>query len=738
MYQFVIGTLYITIVGLFVVCWFAIRKWSSKLHAYLFFSGVSNLIYNAAILLELRARDQESFVVALKLGYLGRVWIGMSLFLFSMELCNIYIPEIAKAAMATTHAVIYACILEIEHNDLYYNYMEFVMDGDFPKLIHTGGPLYYVQTALNLFYTVVGVSLVIRTYIREKNPVPKKRYMLMSIAMFSIGASYVIYFFKLVPIARKFDVMIFGFAIGNALMLIAIIKYRMLDAVTAARNYVVDELSEGIIVVDPEDNISYYNKPARNLFPVLSQKGAGSEDTSEVIRAIRGAIEEGQPIRMDERIYTPKANPLVMEGENVGTLYALGDDTEQYHYMTELRKQRELAEEASKAKSQFLANMSHEIRTPINAILGMDEMVLRTSSEKEVLDYAEDIQTSGRTLLALINDILDFSKVEEGKMEIIPVQYEPGLMKSDLVNMVRERAIQKGLTINVDFDGNTPRLLKGDEIRIKQCALNLLTNAVKYTKEGRIGLKIGSRKEDDRHIRLDFAVSDTGAGIRKEDMEELFSPFARLDEEKNRSIEGSGLGISITKRLLDLMDSSLNVQSEYGKGSVFSFSVVQEVLDWEPTGDLDREHDIKERRKPEYKEMFHAPNASILVVDDIRMNLTVITKLLRKTLIKIDTAMSGPEAILLARKNDYDIIFVDHLMPDMDGIETLHHMKENEGDNHPVYIALTANAISGAREMYLDAGFADYVSKPVEGVRLEKLIMGYLPAEKLLDTPDSV
>ncbi len=738
MYQFVIGTLYITIVGLFVVCWFAIRKWSSKLHAYLFFSGVSNLIYNAAILLELRARDQESFVVALKLGYLGRVWIGMSLFLFSMELCNIYIPEIAKAAMATTHAVIYACILEIEHNDLYYNYMEFVMDGDFPKLIHTGGPLYYVQTALNLFYTVVGVSLVIRTYIREKNPTPKKRYMLMSLAMFSIGASYVIYFFKLVPIARKFDVMIFGFAIGNALMLIAIIKYRMLDAVTAARNYVVDELSEGIIVVDPEDNISYYNKPARNLFPVLSQKGAGSEDTSEVIRTIRGAIEEGQPIRMDERIYTPKANPLVMEGENVGTLYALGDDTEQYHYMTELRKQRELAEEASKAKSQFLANMSHEIRTPINAILGMDEMVLRTSSEKEVLDYAEDIQTSGRTLLALINDILDFSKVEEGKMEIIPVQYEPGLMKSDLVNMVRERAIQKGLTINVDFDGNTPRLLKGDEIRIKQCALNLLTNAVKYTKEGRIGLKIGSRKEDDRHIRLDFAVSDTGAGIRKEDMEELFSPFARLDEEKNRSIEGSGLGISITKRLLDLMDSSLNVQSEYGKGSVFSFSVVQEVLDWEPTGDLDREHDIKERRKPEYKEMFHAPNASILVVDDIRMNLTVITKLLRKTLIKIDTAMSGPEAILLARKKDYDIIFVDHLMPDMDGIETLHHMKENEGDNHPVYIALTANAISGAREMYLDAGFADYVSKPVEGVRLEKLIMGYLPAEKLLDTPDSV
>ncbi len=738
MYQFVIILLCLTIIGLFAVCWFSLKKWSGRVHAYLFFSGVSNLIYNVACLFEITAKDQQTYVTALKIGYLGRVWIGFALFLFGLELCNIYFPVILKTIFAVVHAVIYTTIIGLEFNTLYYSSMKFVVSDGFPTLPHTGGPLYYTQTMLNLFYSVLGVTLVIRTYLREKNRIAKRRYLLMSVALFSVGTSYVIYFFKLVPLARKFDVMIFGFAICNVLMLIAIIKYRMLDAKTAARNYVIDELSEGIIVVDHTNKISYFNKPAQRLFPVLSKKSLITDDGSGVIDSIENSIRNGEPIRMNDRIYTPRSNKLVIEGNEVGRLYALGDDTEQYHYMNELRKQRELADEANRAKSQFLANMSHEIRTPINAILGMDEMVLRNSTEKEILDYAEDIRSSGKTLLALINDILDFSKVEEGKMEIIPVQYEPAAMMNDLVNMVRDRATQKGLAINVEFDAKIPRLLKGDEIRIKQCALNLLTNAVKYTKEGRIGLKVGFETIDSDHVRLDFTVSDTGTGIRKEDMNNLFTPFVRIDEEKNRSIEGTGLGISITRRLLELMDSELKVQSEYGRGSVFSFSIRQEVLDRSESGAYDRKYDSGDAKKHEYKELFHAPDARILIVDDIKMNLTVITKLLRKTELVMDTARSGPEAIKMASENAYDMIFIDHLMPDMDGIETLHHMKENEGDNHPVYVALTANAISGAREMYLDAGFRDYISKPVEGEKLEKLIVSYLPPEKLLDTPDSV
>ncbi len=737
MYQFVIATLYVTIVLLLVICWFAVRKWSSRLHAYLFFSAASNLVYNVACIFMLRAKDEQTYVAALKIGYLGRIWIGMALFLFSMELCNIYIPELIKTILAVAHSVIYASIINLEDNSLYYKTMEFVIDGDFPKLPHTGGVLYYSQTAFNLLYIVVGVSLIIRAFIREKNSSAKKRYMVMSLAMLSIGTSYILYFFKLVPLARKFDVMIFGFAIGNALMLLAIVKYKMLDARRAAMNFIVDELSEGIIVVDSDDYISYYNKPAQKLFPVLSQKSVIS-DNSGLIESVRRAIDDKKPISMNDRIYTPKANPLTMDGTDVGMLYAFEDDTEHYRYMSELREQKKIADDANKAKSQFLANMSHEIRTPINAILGMDEMVLRESNEKEIREYAEDIMASGKTLLALINDILDFSKVEEGKMEIVPVQYEPAQMRNDLYNMIKERAAKKELKLEVDFDKAIPKLLNGDEIRIKQCALNLLTNAVKYTEKGRVSLSVRCRKKDEKHVELDFTVADTGAGIKAEDMDNLFSPFTRLDEKKNRSIEGTGLGISITKRLLELMDSELNVESEYGRGSTFSFTIVQEVVNWTPMGDVDNKGDRSEGSKRSYKELFHAPEAKILVVDDIKMNRTVITKLLNRTEMEIDTASSGPEAIKMAAEKSYDIIFVDHLMPGMDGVETLKYMKEAEGGDKPVYVALTANAVSGAREFYLDAGFFDYISKPVEGEKLEKLIMSYLPPEKLLDTPDSV
>ena len=240
MYQFVIFVLYFTIAGLFAVSWFALKKWSSKLHTYLFFSCAVNLLYDMGVLLELRATDQQTYVAALKMGYLGRIWIGLSLFLFLVELSNIYFPEILKTIAAIIHVIIYATILDVERTDLYYNYMEFTMDGDFPKLLHTGGPFYYVLTVLNLFYTVAGIFLITRKFIREKNAIAKRRYLMIVIAMFFVGGTYVIYFFKLIPLARKFDVMVIGFAVCLVFMLIAIIKYGMLDAKEAAKNYVAD------------------------------------------------------------------------------------------------------------------------------------------------------------------------------------------------------------------------------------------------------------------------------------------------------------------------------------------------------------------------------------------------------------------------------------------------------------------------------------------------------------------
>ena len=397
----------------------------------------------------------------------------------------------------------------------------------------------------------------------------------------------------------------------------------------------------------------------------------------------------------------------------------------------ELEYARNKADEANKAKSNFLANMSHEIRTPINAVLGMNEMIMRESSEDEVISYAKNIHHAGQTLLSIVNDILDFSKVEEGKMEILPTQYDLVSVITDLVNMIRPRTETKGLELEVNANEDIPRLLFGDEIRIKQCMLNILTNSVKYTEKGSVRMNIDFEKKDKSSVILKISIADTGIGIREEDLKKLFKPFKRIEESRNRTIEGTGLGLNITQSLLHLMGSKLQVESVYGQGSVFSFNLEQKVIQWEPLGNYTRQVDQKKEEK--YHEAFHAPKAHILVVDDTDLNLTVFKSLLKKTRITIDTALSGREALLKLAKTKYDMLFLDHLMPEMDGIQTLHEIKKLSGipEDFPC-IALTANAISGAREMFISEGFTDYLSKPVSGTDLEAMLLQYLPKEKII------
>lgn len=388
---------------------------------------------------------------------------------------------------------------------------------------------------------------------------------------------------------------------------------------------------------------------------------------------------------------------------------------------------------ASQAKSTFLANMSHEIRTPINAILGMNEMILRESKDKTTLGYASNIKLAGANLLSLVNDILDFSKIEAGKMELLPDNYELPSLINDLVNMTRERAQNKGLKYELNISPSLPKTLYGDSVRIKQCIINLLTNAIKYTKTGSVNFSMTYNKTDENNILLTVHVIDTGSGIKKEDMKKLFAPFERIDEEKNRTIEGSGLGISIVRRLLDLMNSKLEVKSTYGKGSDFSFSIIQKVIDWTPVGKLNEAFAENVEQMANYREKLHAPKARLLFVDDTAMNLDVIKGLLKNTGITIDTVLSGKEALKSVKNFKYDILFIDHRMPEMDGIETLHAMKKmrkNKSKGQPC-IALTANAISGVKKMYLNEGFDDYLSKPVNPVKLEEMIRHYLPQDYL-------
>ena len=388
-------------------------------------------------------------------------------------------------------------------------------------------------------------------------------------------------------------------------------------------------------------------------------------------------------------------------------------------------------EAANEAKSDFLARMSHEIRTPINAVIGMDEMILRESSERNVLDYATNIENASQTLLSLINDILDFSKIESGLMKIIPEEYEIYTLLDYCYSLLKIRAGDKGLVLNLEYDKNLPSRLMGDELRIRQIITNLLTNAVKYTDTGSITFRVNKRRKGEKLIDLIISVEDTGRGISEEGIGAIFDSFQRADEKKNRNIEGTGLGLAITKQLVDLMGGSIRVHSRLGDGSEFTVTIPQEIVSDEPLGNLDDKLNRKKTSGENYKEAFKAPKARILIVDDVAVNHKVIKLLLKTTEIQVNTANSGPQCLEMYEKEHYDLILLDHMMPEMDGIETLKRMVMTDKYNKertPV-VALTANAIQGAEKEYIDAGFTDYLTKPVQGADLEKMILKYLPPE---------
>ncbi len=404
---------------------------------------------------------------------------------------------------------------------------------------------------------------------------------------------------------------------------------------------------------------------------------------------------------------------------------------------TELARMEERrAKAANDAKTNFLANMSHEIRTPINAVLGMNEVILRECEDANILEYARNIEAAGRTLLSLINDILDFSKIESGSMEISEAEYELSSVLNDVYNMVHIKAEQKALEFKFEIDETLPDVLYGDEMRIRQIMVNILNNAIKYTAEGSVTLKVGGRRDFDDLMTLRVDVIDTGMGIRDEDKERLFEKFKRLDIDKNKTVEGSGLGLAITSSLLELMGGTILVDSEYGKGSTFTAMLPQKIVRDVPIGDFKMRLAESGKERKRYKEKFTAPDAQVLVVDDTPMNHVVIRELLKPTLMNIESARSGAECLEKQHNKKYDIIFLDYRMPQMDGIETLENMKkdtESPNKDTPV-IVLTANAISGARENFLREGFDDYLSKPIESDKLEECLVRFLPKDKVVIT----
>lgn len=469
-----------------------------------------------------------------------------------------------------------------------------------------------------------------------------------------------------------------------------------------------------------------------------------SENFEYIDSQLKDAIRQNMPSKLSFAIYD--------EGVFAGEISFSKEDPS-YNWPSEIKSTlRELsriiathivkqkADNASRAKSDFLSNMSHEIRTPMNAICGMTELILSTPLSEEAKDYASTIKASASNLLGIINDILDFSKIESGKMEVIPDTYQFASMMHEIISIITVRLNDKNVSLMTEFDKEIPAGLVGDEMRIRQILINLLNNAAKFTEEGSITLSARWEKTSIDHGNIHFAVKDTGIGIKSDDLAKLFSAFTRVDQKRNRKTEGTGLGLSISKKLVDIMEGQLNVESVYGEGSTFSFWIPQEVSDPTPSN-FDGKRSVQQNiENTVLKAKFTAPDAKILIVDDNFVNLRVASGLMNQYKMQITTATSGPDSIaLIDEGKEFDIIFMDHMMPGMDGVETVHRIREKHTpftDSVPI-IALTANAIKGVEKMFLENGFNGYLSKPIEVPKLHTVLKQYIPESKQHDIDNS-
>lgn len=395
-----------------------------------------------------------------------------------------------------------------------------------------------------------------------------------------------------------------------------------------------------------------------------------------------------------------------------------------------LEKAKEDAENANNAKTQFLARMSHEIRTPINTVMGMNELIIRETKEEHTEKYAKDIKDSSAILLNIINEILDSSKIESGKMELVCGNYDIGSIFNDLYNMMSLRAKSKELELVFDINPDMPREYYGDDKRIRQILMNLLTNAIKYTEKGKVTFKVDCTVEGENAV-IHCLVKDTGIGIREEDLGKIYDAFYRIDLERNKNIEGTGLGMNIVNQLLKLMGSELKIESEYEKGSEFSFDLVQKIVDEKPLGDFRGSLEKLEGEKSNVT--FTAPLANVLIVDDNKMNRMVFKGLVKKTKIQIEEAENGLECLEILKDKSFDVIFLDHMMPEMDGVETLENIREKKLCENVPIIMLTANAIVGDKEKYLSMGFDDFLSKPIIPEVLDGMLVKYLPKDKIIN-----
>lgn len=734
MYYSILGIQYLSIILLFIEAVYVFSKKKTTLQGYLFLGCVATLVNNTGYLMEMQSTDAASYMVGLKISYLGRVWIPFSLFIFVLFVCKINFKKPVLLFLGGIHLTTFLLVLTTPKHGLYYSSIEYVNGELFDHLKCGHGPWYIAYSALLVFYIVFGIGNLLRILVREKNPIAKKRLQWITLAIVTESGFYLA---EIMGVGGSaYDVTDLGYTIGTIFMYVAIFKYDMIDTMQQAKEFVIDEVSEAIVVVAMDGRIEYYNKPAKIIFEKYGNK------KRHLIKAVRNAIENKEPIKVEDKIYNPEIKELHQNGMKTGEIIVLIDDTDYYKYLEDLKEQKDLAEAANASKSAFLSVVSHEIRTPMNAVVGMTELLLRDKenlSEKQE-KYLKNIQSSGNSLVMIVNDILDQSKIEAGKMEIIEQPYEIRPMVEDVKLIIEDRVGEKDIRLDVEINENVPKFLVGDSLRLRQILINLMNNAVKFTDEGFIALKIKCVGDRPEQTKIRVSVEDSGQGILPEDLSKLGQAFSQVNTKMNHAKEGTGLGLSISKDFICLMGGQLQVSSVYGKGSEFYFEIWQGLAKEE--SDDKTEAVVKTAWKDD--EDFTCKGAKILVVDDTVINLMIIEEILEPLKAKVETCESGDVAVELVKKNKYDMIFMDYFMPKMDGVKATEKIRfmsmqasDDGNDDLAKYfkevpiITMTGDTSEDTRSKFIKAGINDFAEKPVDAKNIKKLLIKWLPEEKI-------
>ncbi|HAT88792.1 MAG TPA: hybrid sensor histidine kinase/response regulator [Roseburia sp.] len=678
--------------------------------------------------------QKETMVVIGKMEYLGKCFGNFCALMFMIRWKNIKIPQWAIHLLLVVNMGFYVMIATVDYHHLYYKDYWLA-----PSKANLNGytleispaPMYYVYMAFLLAEIMTTIGIIISSYCSQRSmPNKGKIHFLMVAAMLS---PMLLLSLRLLGILKGDDPTPLGILLSCIFMSIAVVKYGLFDPVKNAKNYIIDNLKEAVIVTDADHRFLFLNSMADKIITSINKEQGYCTD-DEIYTFIQGSQDffdwKDRHYQVEETVL--KDNELIQ-----GYMMTIVDVTkiiEQNHLMKRLVLQ---TEDANRAKTNFVSNMSHEIRTPMNSIVGITEILLRSRHSPKEQEYLLNIQSSGRVLLTIINDVLDCSKMEAGKMQLFDEPYDTCSLFHDLRISMENRIGHSGLELIYDIDQDIPCKLKGDMGRIRQVIINLVNNAIKYTEKGSVRFSVHVRQKNTDKVMLYYEVADTGIGIRKEDQKILFDAFQRVEMDRNRYVEGTGLGLTISQNLVNMMGGIIEVESEYGKGSRFFFTIEQTIIDPTPVSAVNYNGQKDNVTEKEAECLFIAPEAHILLVDDNELNLVVAKELLKPLRMQIDTAENGLQAVKMVRGSQYDLVLMDHMMPVMDGIEAakaIRALPEDKYQNLPI-IALTANAMVDARKEFLNAGMNGFVAKPIDFTRICNQLKLWLPKDLVRDVP---